>query len=273
MNTSTLQFSPRRFGAVLRRDLRMELTTWLWRILAMVAVMALLGLAMQWFVYHIGDNNNDGTGHAEITSIVLSYFCWMYTSIFTSLGASRFMQGYATPGQRLSQLMVPASTLEKYASRFLISIIGVTVLIVGGWYVAEFVRVGVGHYVTDRAICPVQGWYESLTIMLQFESQLPLGVMALSVVCWQSFYMLGSAVWLKNAFLETLGAACLLEFIFGFVAGYMASLLKDLDTFYVPDFSGSFLRALVTVYLVGCTLFAYVTTYFRMREEEVIQRM
>ena len=41
---NTIDFCPRRFGAVLRRDLRMELSTWLWRILAMVAVMAAINL-------------------------------------------------------------------------------------------------------------------------------------------------------------------------------------------------------------------------------------
>lgn len=266
---NAIDFCPRRFGAVLRRDLRMELSTWLWRILAMVAVMAAINLFFAWVVYH-------ASGHSvSAQNIAITYVCWMSTSIFTTLGASHFMQGYATPGERLNQLMSPASTLEKFASRFVISVVGVTVAVIIAWYIAEAVRVVGGEYIFDAGLVPVTGWWTALCSFQEVDGAnlFPVDILLMTLVTWQSFYVLGSAVWLKNAFLKTIAACFVLEFVFGFAAGFVAELFKDHLIISGITMSMSAIHAGVIVYMIICTLFAYITTYYRMREEEIIQRM
>lgn len=267
-------FSLRRFGDVLRRDVRMELSTWLWRVIAMVAVMTLINLFLAWFASNI-EKASTASGF-KLQGIFITYACWMYTSIFTTLGASHFMQGYATPGQRLSQLMSPASTLEKYVSRLCISVVAVTLLMIGAWYVAEMVRVAVFTWASDGAdVHPVMGWWSAMrgmAVMPEVSMPFPFEFLLMSVLAWQSAYVLGSALWLKNAFLKTLGAAMVLEFFYGFAGGCTVSLVEDMSLPSV-DISLTALRVVAVAFLVICILFCYITTYFRMREEEIIQRM
>ena len=65
----------------------------------------------------------------------------------------------------------------------------------------------------------------------------------------------------------------MLEFVFGFAAGFVAELFKEHLIISGITMSVSAIHAGIIVYMIICTLFAYITTYYRMREEEIIQRM
>lgn len=95
----------------------------------------------------------------------------------------------------------------------------------------------------------------------------------MTLVIWQSFYVLGSAVWLKNAFLKTVAACFVLELVFGFATVYVAELFKDHLIISGITMYMSAIHVGIIVYKIICILFAYITTYYRMREEEIIQRM
>ncbi|MDE6269485.1 MAG: hypothetical protein K2M12_01355 [Muribaculaceae bacterium] len=268
-------FNGKRFAAVYCRDLRMQASSWAWRILVMIGLLTLCLLGGDWFVHNVENMKHMGHPasiyHDEL--MMLSTVCLMFVSIFTSLGASHFMQGYATPGERINQLMSPASTLEKFISRFLICIVGITLALIAGWYIAECIRVAVGNAVYSTPTLGVTSFFTAITNISVADSALPLSFIILSIVCWQALYVMGSAFFLKNAFLKTWGAACIIEFIVGFACGNLAVFLIRHHIGGGIGISLEALKCAAVAFFAVTTVFAYTVTYFRMKEQEIIQRM
>lgn len=98
-----------------------------------------------------------------------------------------------------------------------------------------------------------------------------------SLASSQAAYVLGSTIWPKNSFIKTLGAMAVVQFIYGFAAVYVSSTLFHGRTVDVPvvDFQAIadiFINT-VTIASIVSALFCYIVAYFRMREDEIIQRM
>lgn len=269
-------FDSRRFAAVFRRDLRMQGATWVWRILVMIGLLTLCLLAGDWFVHNIENvthtENPDSVYKDELS--MMAVVCLMFTSMFTSLGASHFMQDYTTPGERTGQLMLPASTLEKFVSRFLISVVGLTLLIIGGWYIADFVRVSVGQVVYSLPTRGVTGFFTALTSIADVPgNELPVSIIITSIVGWQALYAMGSAFFLKNAFIKTWAATFIIEFVVGFACGNLGVFLLKHHIGGGTGISLEAIKVVAVAFFALTTIFAYTVTYFRMREQEIIQRM
>lgn len=272
MNDKTI-FSGARFLATLRRDLTMERNGWMLRIFAMLGMLVALQLICQW-CFHGGLHRIDPYV-LELERKGLGFICLCTFSVFTILGASQFCQGYTTPGRRLNQLMNPASTLEKYASRFVICIIGVTLAFVVCWYAADAVRRLFGAWAYGHDVCGMVGIDDCFTIakINQYQSLKLLCIF--SMLSSQAIYALGSTVWLKNAFLKTLGTLWVLQFVLGFVFGFVSSWIvngvsvEKENVLHMMETGPYILYAAFAI----TTVFCYVTAYFRMREEELITRM
>lgn len=85
----------------------------------------------------------------------------------------------------------------------------------------------------------------------------------------QSFFLLGSVVWLKNALVKTLGPMFLIWLSYMFVTIGYATLIVDEANHYEKNFD---LEMVSTVLGMGITLFNYLLTYMRFREAEIINR-
>lgn len=269
MNHSHI-FSTQRFTATLRRDWVMERNAWALRILAMLGVMTVIALIISWISHEINELN-DIDSRIRIEQYVLAFACWMLVSLFTTLGASLFLNGYATPGQRLNQLMSPASTFEKFCSRFVICIIGVFVVTAVCWEIADGIRILVTRHIVHTWAAPHVSLIEATRTVT---GKIGFGY-ATGFISAQAVYALGSCIWPKNSFLKTLGAMCVLQFIFGMAMGFSSAwfaesglvgagslhlTLPDMQTFYVAG-------------IIAVSIFCYAIAYMRMREDEIIQRM
>lgn len=269
-------FSAARFGATLRRDWRMERSQWAWRIVAMAGVIG----ALMFFITAITNDVVALDGEPVMKNlgferVSLGFLCFFMLFIFLCLGASLFYHGYSTPGQRLNQLMNPASTLEKFASRFVICIIGVPVAFALCWEVCDLLRVWLGDMFYHRGVAAHVNVFDALGIV-----KLKVGTTLFSpymMLSWQAIYALGSTLWPKNSFLKTIGAMCVLEFVYGFVGGWSFSLFADFQNISVgADTSVNLIENMSIFGIISniaVILFCFITAYFRMREEEIIQRM
>lgn len=276
-------FCGARFAATLRRDWKMQRNGWGARFLAMLGLMFVAELAVVWLchitTYSIGHNESIAAMEIRHQSHGLSLLFFMFLSFFTTLGASCFYLGYATPGERLNQLMSPASTLEKYLSRFLISIVGVVVAVFLCWEISDMLRIWFTNiFYADRSaphvsVCDAYAYMASRTPGYMF--------LTMAIVGWQAVYACGSTFFPKHPFLKTLGVMCIMEFVIGLVTGYtMASLFenKELSPEIInmevsPDEVGSSFGLIMTIAFSILTVFSYITAYYRMREAETIDRM
>ncbi len=275
---SSQYFSGRRFVAALRRDWRMNRDGWAVRVLAMLGVMALLETGLAWFVHKVvATDEAYSLGAAVAERTALSFLCLMCFSVFLMLGASRFHSGYGTPGMRLNELMNPASTLEKFVVRMLTCIVGVTLATALCWEVSDFLRgtmmrlwfgsASVADHVS--VIDAISNLHLELTGATTFTLA--------SLFGWQGVYALGSCFFPKHSFLKTMGAVCVVEFVYGMAAGFSTSMFFDPEGrqlnehLSLSDFS--WMPDAVTVFFVCLAVGSYALCYMRMREDEMIDRM
>ena len=282
MNTAATSqiFCGARFATTMRRDWRMERSAWGVRFLAMFGVLVLFALGTSWFVHQVATPSEppySSSIYADgVEKIGLGFVCYFFLSIFTSLGASLFHSGYGTPGQRLNELMNPASTLERFTSRFIICIIGVTVAYGVCWELADWVRVLVMH-LFDRPAAAHVGFFEAIGIVSSKTGYITVLIIC-GVVCSQACYALGSTIWPKLSFLKTFAAMFVIQFIYGMAVGYMmgycvgAHIGKG-DVASAPQINISDFSAIILCSSVAVILFCFITAYFRMREDEIIDRM
>ncbi|MBM6735563.1 hypothetical protein H7U35_10075 [Mediterranea massiliensis] len=85
----------------------------------------------------------------------------------------------------------------------------------------------------------------------------------------QSAYVLGSALWPKNAFIKT--SAALIVVISIFVA-VLVSLVKSLHFGPYTPMEEETAVTLCTCLLFAFAIFCWVTAYYRLKEAEIINR-
>lgn len=268
MNASQL-FDSGRFAAVLRRDFIMQRSGWIMRVAAMLGTMILSELLVTWIALKVGNDSNAEIAPALAVKYALSFLCWFEISLFITLGASLFLTGWATPGERLNEIMSPASALEKYASRFTISILGVTAVTLLCWELSDLVReLFFANFYGEK--CPHVSFIDATKVMTEKIGH----TFVLGFVGSQGIYALGSTVFPRHPFIKTMGAALVIEMVFGFVLGFTAGFFHDAP--WVGTGHANLKELATAGYLAAIvisTLFCFVTAYYRIKEQEIIDRM
>lgn len=268
MNTTSQIFDLKRCGLCLRRDITVNGRSLLLKLMIMTAVVTIMLLFFTWpWLMGMNDNavhfQNDYYGNVQP---------WMVTSVFKfagllfcSLGASLFMSGCATPGNRLQELMYPASTLEKYVSRWLICIAGVTVAYMLCFSIASVLRYGIDLMLLSPE-CKLRyfGTYDVITQGKDMAS------FFLKLVTVQATFALGSTIWTKSAWMKTFGA------LFVYCCIVVLCIGITVNTYFNGHGLGSVSEQSDAIWVViGSiwTLACYVIAYFRMRELEIVNRL
>lgn len=197
--------------------------------------------------------------------------CFMIFAMGT-LSASFVMEFLKDKRRRLSALMLPATAFEKYLSRWFLYTFVFLLAYALAFVLADLTRAFIsslfGTGVTS--IFP----YGQLTNETMFPPFFSTGRGTLFSFSFyfavQSAYVLGSALWPKNAFIKT--SAALIVVISIFVA-VLVSLVKSL-TFgpYGPDMEEETVMTLFTCLLFAFAIFCWVTAYYRLKEAEIINR-
>ena len=222
MNTNRY-FSFSRLGLVMKRDFMENWKTNLYRFLGPYAAF----LLVMWF------SSMNMTNFNEFSDIVSGTF---FSVLFFggSFTASYVLETMNTQQKRISFLMLPATSFEKFLARFLYVTLGFVVLSTIALLLAEITRFLLLPLLdlpdTFKQSTLPSVWQTIMNVRtFNFNGS---GIME-SVVGWlfliwiHSFFLLGGCRWYKNAFWKTLGLIILVNFFFIFVLVNLVELLDE----------------------------------------------
>ena len=222
MNTNRY-FSFSRLGLVMKRDFMENWKTNLYRFLGPYAAF----LLVMWF------SSMNMTNFNEFSDIVSGTF---FSVLFFggSFTASYVLETMNTQQKRISFLMLPATSFEKFLARFLYVTLGFVVLSTIALLLAEVTRFLLLPMFdlpdTFKQSTLPNVWQTIMNVRtFNFNGS---GIME-SVVGWlfliwiHSFFLLGGCRWYKNAFWKTLGLIILVNFFFIFVSVNLVELLDE----------------------------------------------
>ena len=182
---------------------------------------------------------------------------------------------------KISVMMLPATSFEKFSVRWLTYCIGFLLVYFLAFELADWIRVLVlSNYFPKETINSFPVWrvittgeFRTDEIVSSKQRQIMSIVIA---VFWamQSFFVLGSTLWQKNSFLKTAVA------LFALCAGigllvYWSSRLFIPNDFYKAEpesISEETALLMVSIFFYAIALFNTVLAYFRYKEMEVINR-
>lgn len=260
MKNQSQIFNPTRFGNCLKRELTLDgrslLLKWLVMIAGLTAI--LFGLTNHdihdnWF-----ESNQSGT--------VYMVFC-LSSFLVLTIGASLFMQNMTSAGSRLNSLMSPCSTLEKYICRWLIYVLGITIMFLSSFAIAEGLRVLI--------IRAYYGDIPGLHYVTTSEFPLRDGETFLFwswLLAAQATFVLGSTIAPKNAFLKTVGVYAVLATAFSISVANVFNLTFPPDCMPTAE-AINLIKSITRVAPIVWTIFCYIIAYFRMKESEIIERL
>ena len=221
MNTNRY-FSISRLGLVMKRDFMENWKTNLYRFLGPYAIF----LLVMWFSFMNMTNFNEFSDIVSATFFSVLFFGGSFT-------ASYALETMNPQQKRISFLMLPATSFEKFFARFLYVTVGFVVLSTIALLLAEVTRFLLLPMFdlpdTFKQSTLPNVWQTIMNVRtFNFNGS---GIME-SVVGWlfliwiHSFFLLGGCRWYKNAFWKTLGLIILVNFFFIFVS---VNLVESLD--------------------------------------------
>lgn len=262
METISQTFDFGRFGKCLMRELKLNGKAWLLRMLLMFGVTTIL------LIIATHPHNISPEAYGALQSYGSSLIARLCAYVFCGLGASLFMENMTSNGLRLNSIMSPASQLEKFATRFVICIVFVTLAYLLSYMLADVVRV---MYVrTQYGNLPDLHLFGWNSVMSMAESKWFFWSYFFAM---QMTFVLGSTVWPKNSFLKTFGSVVVFIIIFEFIAFDMNSYLGPHGSRVISYNACMLLKYWIVNYaLLIWSAFCLITSYYRFKESEIINR-
>lgn len=266
-------FSMPRFVNLCRKDMVESWRSNLLRIALMYGVMITVLLWTGYFTYAdktllVGDDN--------VQSFTAVFFMWSLWA-FGCLSASFTMEKMKSKTSRLSTLMTPATSFEKYFSRWLVFTVAFLAVFLITFWLADHTRVLVYRLcypdLKDIATAPMSYFVGDDTNHFTLFRSADNFAMVLSLYFFcQSSFVLGSTIWPKNAFLKTFVAGAIIFITYVLFILWMNDLFNIGATLDRSVDKEMVWIALTIVFSI-CTLFNWTLAYFRFKESEIINRM
>lgn len=267
-------FSAPRFVNLCRKEMVESWKSNVLRVVLMYGLMAIILILNGYYEYNtqlvIGKND------PVWTFALVMFMCCLCG--FGCLSASFTMEKMKTKTSRLSVLMTPATSFEKFASRWLVSTFVFLIVFLIAFKLADYTRVLIYSLVYPEikviAAVPLSHWiggnhYSLFSTVGDFVSVI------VGYFFFQSCFVLGSSIWPKNAFLKTFVAGVLVIVVYGLILSAVGNALFDTNDLY--SFDRSFSKdAIAEIKSVVCMLLAlmnWILAYFRFKESEIINRM
>lgn len=195
--------------------------------------------------------------------------------IALAISASFMFEELSTKQKRIATLMTPGTMLEKYLVRFIIYIIGTTILFGAGCLIADYIRYIVFSlsYIGCDIVHPIDFVYGWKWIMTLNNNMYYITFYLAWVLFGASLFTLGSSVWPRVSFVKTFGAIAAIGFTCLFTA--IAVSAGDSGRPIFIELIRSEIPALCTIstVLTIMSIINFILAYFRIKESEVIQRM
>lgn len=213
MKNNTFDLS--RFGALLRHDLSVTSRTNLQYALFMAILAVVTGC-----ICALTGSGPFASGMSDPSAANFST-AWLYIGgVFACISASLTFSHMSKPAERLSMLMIPASNLEKFISRFLIYNVGVIILAGITYLIGDLARIATLFF-TDVPMSRVIAFgYHPLSALERYQF--------LSYLQYPAYFILGSIFFPRLAFIKTVGMIFLVSITSGLMTiFYMFRRIKE----------------------------------------------
>ena len=271
-------FNMYRFKTLCRKEMVESWKVNVLRIALMYGAMTIILLFIGFMTYS-SSSNSPQVGARDIQTSSLIAFVW-FGFIFGCLSASFIMEKMKTKTSRLSALMTPATSFEKFFSRWLVFTVVFMLVFLITFLLADYTRVLIcmlsfPEIDTIKATELKYLLVDNNSNLSLCNSTRSLFLLISAYLFFQSCFVLGSSIWPKNAFLNTFVAGIFLVIAYSLVGdGLTMQLLGDSHlSFSALDLSEERVAPIASICLVCLTLFNWTLAYFRFKEAEIINRI
>lgn len=259
-------FSLSRFAKVAKKDFMENYKTNALRIIMLYSVITVILL---WAGFLRYNNGQEDSSINYPMSLVLAPIFALLLDGTLFLYASFMMDGMKTKTKRISFLMNPATTFEKYIYRWIMATILFFAIYLVVFMLADYTRVII------YSIAYPDLYIEPFSILKSKEVIMDGNVFFFlsSTFAVQSFFVLGSTIWHKNAFIKTVAAVTVIAIVYSLTAAGLGKWLLDGLSFpMLNSISPSDIRAMAIIAMSCVAVFNWVLSYFRFKESEIIHR-
>ena len=280
MKVSDVFFSGNRFGYLFKKELMEDMKKNLMRCIVLFVIFLVLFLFVGFNSYNV---NPYHVATYDKLWDPMAVFFFFGIFIGACLSATYITEKMKNKTGKISVMMLPATSFEKFSVRWLTYSIGFLLVYFLAFELADWIRVVVfSNYYPKETINSFPVWrvittgdFRTDEIVSSKQRQIVSIVIA---VFWamQSFFVLGSTLWQKNSFLKTAVALFALCAGIGLVA-YWSTKLFIPDDFYIRMNKYEYISEetallMVSIFFYAIALFNTVLAYFRYKEMEVINR-
>lgn len=265
-------FSMPRFVNLCRKDI---VENWRTNVLRIALVYGVMTIVLLWMGYLEYNNKSTMTGEDDLWRPMLVFFMWSLWG-FGCLSASFTMERMKSKTSRLSTLMTPATSFEKYFSRWLVSTLAFLVVFLIAFRLADYTRVLVYTLVYPQleAIASLPFSHlagDTTEYYVLFRDTNDFILIITLYFFSQSCFVLGSSIGPKNAFLKTFAGLAVIVAVYALLMALMFELFFRRDSsVFISDDNFALISFIV---LSVFTLFNWTLAYFRFKESEIINRM
>ncbi len=269
-------FSIQRFGALLRYDFVQNMRAYI----SMMLGLFLAHFFAQLSVYYFSLNGWTMLLPAKEEGVLSdAYACfWMVTLVAMFIGLSYTFANLKTKPKRIAYLMLPASNLEKFLSRVLIFTVGVGVVNVLTFLVADAARMvallAMPAHMGMSFGEIVKMLFEDASVLFSTPNRNPEGVWVVlfslaSFINTYLVFLLGSALFRKFAFFKTasimVGGGILLSMVLVSWAMHISFTGRDVELTGIS-------APLWTCFHVSCCVAWIVLSYWLFKKITVVRR-
>lgn len=278
-------FSFKRLGLLLRKYWFENRRALCVEVLSVTAVMALFAIVLTWKYYSIASYNMDGDVCVDAWLCVggLSAAYSAFGVVFICLGASKVTVALRSKGSCMAELMLPASSAEKFAALAIRAFVFVPLAYFVMLFFSEAVRwlfhtLVHGDVVTE---------FVTPFFYLGYWFGGDYGFTVFTQLCFfASFFFFGSFIFSKRPFLKSALLGAILTFllwvvmvatvlVFARTHGLGADMNYNIDNkayVYLNSLDGEALLCSVNIYLWVIIAFFVGWSYLRYRDTEVVRR-
>lgn len=191
-------------------------------------------------------------------------FYVMIAGLACALVASKMFFDMCSKEGRISLLMLPASPLEKFMSRFIAILPGMILLVIAGYILMDFsniLTVGIKHHEWLSFYNPFSEIHGAAWIGCTFF----FSIFLLN----ESLFVFGSIAWPRKSFIKTLGVFVIIQFLFSLISTVLVeSILQTNWNYEIADENVIMWSMALILLLIAAGLF--YATYVKFKKASVI---
>lgn len=205
-----------------------------------------------------------GGGYGE-----LGFYCFLL-GISGYAFASVMFSDMKSKQSRISTLMLPASSFEKYMVRWIAFVPVLFLISVMAFYLGDLSRYIVGKIMSsnyDMRVAPLINPWDGLCLLPLDEVRIPYSALS-TYFFYQSIFLFGAILWPKLSFVKTVGAIWVMQTVLVTIMMIFPDIIHSM---HFQNDSTPFIISGIIVNIL--TLVCYYLAYLKFKKSEVNHRL